>query len=236
MSTTPPASPAGEDAAKDAIERSNLYGFLAMIYRAEPTTAVVRELGKPGFRRALEQAGVSLDAGFAERPDDDLVRELAVEYTRLFVGPGKHIPPYEGVRTEGVLWGKSTTAVAKFIEGCGFAYKPEFHGLPDHIAVELEFMGEITRREAAAWESGDGVEAANCVRIEREFMAFHLSRWAPGFCDEVAERTTSPFYGEMAALTADFIYSEIEEIERLTASMEDADRHSVPRDTPCAAD
>ncbi|MEE9250669.1 MAG: molecular chaperone TorD family protein [Alphaproteobacteria bacterium] len=222
---TSPHSTAAEtgDTAGKAEERSNLYGFLAMIHRQEPSADLLQQFRGEEFLAALSDAGVTLGRAFLDGAADALADDLAVEYTRLFVGPGKHIPPYESVQREGTLWGGTTRDVAAFVERCGFAYDPGYRGLPDHISVELEFMHELTRREAAAWTRGDEAEARRCLRIEREFLHDHLVRWAPEFSDKVVAETRTPFYKELAALTGDFIRRDDEDVARRIGNGVDRD-------------
>ncbi len=60
--------------------------------------------------------------------------------------------------------------VIAFIGNCGFECAEDYNGLPDYIAVELEFMQEITDREAGAWRAGEVAEARRLMTIERDFM------------------------------------------------------------------
>ena len=196
------------------MERSGLYGLLASVYRAKPSAEILRRLGEPAMREGLAAAGVSTDIFTA--PEPQLLKELAEEYTRLFVGPGKHLPPYQSVHLEGSggdLWGADTSAVKRFIEQAGFDYAESFHGLPDHISVELDFLAQLTRLEAETWRNNDADRAYNCLKFQQEFMERHLGRWIPAFCTKVVERTEQALYREMAALTADFIAAERREIE-----------------------
>ena len=197
------------------MERSNLHGFLASIFRAELTSETLRHIKSPEFLEALRDAGVSLDAAFLEAPEDTLLEEMAVEFTALFLGPGGHISPHESVQRKGasgLLWGPETSAVKRFIEAAGFQYDPDFHGIPDHIGVELEFMKETTRLEAEAWEKDDRTAAANCLEFQRAFMAGHVLQWSFTFFGKVEETAQLPFYAEMAKLAADFMRSEEETI------------------------
>jgi len=125
----------------------------------------------------LKAAGVDMESIFGGKPDGELINELAVEYARLFIGPGHHIAPYATLYFGDMgasLWGPVTSWVKGFIEEAGFDYKPDFHDLPDHVSVELEFMQEITSRLAQARENGndDGVlELADLSRVDRQILA-----------------------------------------------------------------
>lgn len=198
--------------AEKAMARSNLYGLLAFVYREEPTEDFLRQIRAPCFVEALRDAGIVLEEAFLKAAEGALLHDLAVEYARLFIGPGKHISPHESVHTEGALWGKATCDVKRVIEGSGFDYQPGYRGIPDHISVELEFMQQLTRMESEAWRHRNEGDAANCVSIEEEFIGSHLDRWLPLFCKTVEKEAKRPFYREMAKLTRDFIQREKEEI------------------------
>ncbi len=221
-----------EGMAEKTIERSNLYGFLALIFREEPKAALLRQIKSARFSDALATAGVKLDDAFFASPDEELLDDLALDYTRLFIGPGTHVPPSEGAQREGALWGKATSHVASFVENCGFRYRPEFSDLPDHISVELEFMQEVTRREARAWRRKDRSGARHWLEVERKFIGTHLSRWVPQFCEKVAQEADSSFYREMAILTDRFIQGEYKEIRQHLENGHDTGWDSDPSDTP----
>ncbi|MEE8189050.1 MAG: molecular chaperone TorD family protein [Kiloniellales bacterium] len=211
--------------ARNAEERSNLYGFLATIHRAEPTPELLRRIRDENVLASLKDAGVRFEPGYLDRPPEELADDLAVEYTRLFIGPGKHIPPYESVQREGTLCGQAASETVAFVRRCGFAYDPDYHGLPDHISVELELMQELTRREALAWAEGDEAEARRCLQIERDFLHQHLAGWTPAFCERVLAETDSPFYRELAALTRDFIETEHQDVTRRVGNGADPSPH-----------
>ena len=204
--------------AETARQRSQLYGFLAALYRHEPTAAFLRRLRQPEFSKALSGAGCRLERDVFGRPEDELADELAVEFTRLFIGPGKHVSPHESVHRDaggGQLWGEATGEVMSFINRCGFAFSPEYLGLPDHISVEMEFMEALVAREAGAWGRSDPGEATKFLKLEKDFIDNHLGRWIPRFCREVTACADQTFYGKIAGLTAAFVESENKAMGRL---------------------
>ena len=188
-----------------------MYGFLAIVLRAEPTETLLREIKGPAMRRELDDLGVDLGADFFERQEAIQVEELAVEYARLFLGPGSHISPHESVHHEvqgggwGTLWGEETVKAKRFIEAAGLEYDPAFRGIPDHVSVELEFLQKLSAAEASAWEKGESEKARYGMTIEKRFIDEHTSRWIPSFCDKVAQHANATFYREMAALTKSFL-------------------------------
>jgi len=200
-----------DNRAGTAMERSSLYGFLASVYRTEPAERLLREIRKDSFKDALKAVGVDLGESLEGGSVKKLVDDLAVEYARLFIGPGNHVAPYAAVYLGGEgasLWGPETAWVKEFIEAAGFDYRSDYHDLPDHVAVELEFMQEITANESAALESKDWKRAEKLRRIEEEFVTTHMAKWVPEFCRQVQDRAEFPFYKAIACLTEDFILSE----------------------------
>jgi TorA maturation chaperone TorD len=202
-----------------ARHRSDIYGLLATIYGQEITSDLLGQIKTPQFLGALSVLEVKGIGDLMQKPEAELLEDLAVEYTHLFLGPGKHISPHESVHHQredgqwGKLWGASTVEVKRFIEATGLSYNEEFKGLPDHISVEFEFMQQLTLREEKAWKEDPG-QAQACRQVENRFIQEHLINWVPSFCEKVIKETESPFYHAMAALTRSFIELEMEEMNR----------------------
>jgi TorA maturation chaperone TorD len=199
--------------------RSNIYGFLAAVYRQELTSELLQQMQDHRFQEILSTLGMELSNGFFKKPEKELLENLAVEYAYLFLGPGKHISPHESVHHKrddgqwGQLWGATTAEVKKIIESSGLEYKSEYTGMPDHISVELEFMQHVVQREAQAWEAKDNETALLCLKNEKKFVDEHLFSWIPDFCEKVIKTAESPFYREMARLTRSFIEFEKKELK-----------------------
>jgi TorA maturation chaperone TorD len=203
-----------------ARHRSNIYGFLATVYRQEITSDLLHQINDPQFLGILSDIGLEGIDDFLQNPENELLEDLAVEYARLFLGPGKHVSPHESVHHQrddgqwGNLWGASTAEVKKFIETTGLGYSDDFKGIPDHITVELEFMQQLTLREEQAWMNADADAAVSCRQTEKKFIEGHLVRWIPDFCKNVMQQAELPFYRALAALTRSFIEFEIQEMNR----------------------
>jgi len=192
-----------------------LYGFLASLYRAELTQQQLDSLRQPEMAAMLTAAGIDLQGAFWTKPDAQLLEQLAVEYTALFLGPGGHISPHESVQIEehGGYWGDATTAVRRFITETGIEYDSDYNGIPDHISVELEFLGELARRESLAWGREDTAAAGNCLAYQRDFLDEHLGLWVDKFCTRVVETGELSFYRDVAQVTAEFVRSEISAVQ-----------------------
>jgi TorA maturation chaperone TorD len=208
-----------KDHGAETRHRSDIYGLLATVYGQEITSDLLGQIKTPQFLGALSVLEVEGIDDLMQKPEAELLEDLAVEYTHLFLGPGKHISPHESVHHQredgqwGKLWGASTVEVKRFIEATGLSYNEEFKGLPDHISVEFEFMQQLTLREEKAWKEDPG-QAQACRQVEKKFIEEHLIRWVPAFCEMVIQEAESPFYHAMAALTRSFIELEMEEMNR----------------------
>jgi TorA maturation chaperone TorD len=207
----------------EAQYRSDIYGLLAALFRREITPDLLKQVKDSQFLGILPGQGAGDLEGFWQGDDDAVIEALAVEYARLFLGPGKHISPHESIHHTrpdgdwGRLWGGSTVEVKKFIESTGLSFAKEYKGLPDHIAAEFELMQALTRQEAQAWGAADSVKAGYFRGIEKQFIGKHLSQWVSGFCTRVAEAAELPLYYDLAVLTRGFIEFETIAIENLAA-------------------
>ena len=210
-----------------ATGRSSLYGFISTLFREEITMEQLQQLKTRAFIKALFEPESGFYDALLDKPEEQLIEDLAVEYARLFLGPDKHISPHESVHHDrdggdwGTLWGKSTVEVKKFIESAGLEYISEYSGMPDHISVELEFMQQVTSREAQAWESNDSEGALYCLKMEKKFFDDHIIKWIPLFCDKITADAEMIFYREIAMLTKSFIELEKKEI---AMSISDAEK------------
>jgi TorA maturation chaperone TorD/Fe-S-cluster-containing hydrogenase component 2 len=147
---------------------------------------------------------------------------LEAEYARLFIGPGRPVAhPYESVYREGRVMGNCTLAVRASYAAEGLA--PEGHSLPDHVAVELEFMAHLARREAEAWEQDDEEGALICLRQQEAFLSEHLGRWLPRFCQRVLTGEAHPFYTSLAQRTRQHVAQDIAQVRAWLRAAEPAD-------------
>jgi anaerobic sulfite reductase subunit A len=190
-----------------AENRSYFYGFLSIVYLQEPTREFIKSLRESNILDVLNRSDLRFDKTINDAVSDKHINNLVLEYTRLFIGPGKHISPYESVYrdNENALWSETTVEVKNFIESSGLEYSYNWSGLPDHIGVELEFMQRLTCHEKEAWSREDKETAIRCLEFEKKFVDEHLSQWVPIFCNKVKEETQTAFYREIAELTRQFI-------------------------------
>jgi len=145
----------------------------------------------------LDKAAISAFSTFLkenrEKDDEKFYEMLAVEYTRLFATaiPQVPCPPYESMYREDVIMGDSTLSVLGSYNKAGLNVIEKFHDLPDHVAVEIEFLYYLK-------ENG-------LIAEHDSFMKEHLSKWVPEFCEDVKKNDRIGFYGPAANILKDFI-------------------------------
>ena len=134
--------------------------------------------------------------------------ELSVEYARLFVGPFElKAPPYGSVYLDGGrrVMGNSTMEVIKLYEETGLVMDKDFKELPDHIAVELEFMYYLIYKEMEALEKSEKEKALALGETRNHFFNRFFSTWVPSFCKKMKESTSNLFYIALADCLSTFI-------------------------------
>lgn len=203
-----------QEKAKTAQARSQLYALFSLVYRREPQEEFLDLLSDPKVQTAFSDSGLELPK-MAEKRNKAL-EELAVEYTRLFLGPGPHVSPHESVFSEGegrgLLWGPETADVKRFMEASGLKLDESSSFIPDHVTVELEFMQWLSGSEAQAWEKGDEETARECLKGEIKFLDEHLGKWFPKFAKAVKEADPHPFYKEITAVAQSFISQDLDDL------------------------
>ena len=206
-------------AALTARRRADVYRLLADVFNAEPTAEMLDSLRRPEVVNAFEPLGITfaeeLDRLEADLGKDRLLEELQCEYTRLFIGPGKHVGPYESLHRDdhpSGHWGPSTAEVKRFVEHHGLSYEQEFHGMPDHISAEFQFISMLADAEAEALERGEDEKADQAAKIRRTFHLEHVVRWVAVFCDKVVEAAAFCFYKDFARMAKALVEIDTDEL------------------------
>ena len=133
---------------------------------------------------------------------------LAVEHARLFIGPFQLVaPPYGSIYLDDTktVMGDSTARVAAFYHNCGLQLAEDFHELPDHFAVELEFISFLAFKQREAEVSGDSNEVARITALQQEFLGKFLMPWLEPFTAAIINDAEAPFYQAIARCTTTFI-------------------------------
>lgn len=156
--------------------------------------------------------------GKLEELSDGDVERLQEEYTALFVSGahGRSCPPYEsayagGPGLESGLIGADVEAVYASV-GMGVVATGE---LPDHLAVELEFLSFLCGKEASnADPRGEDAWRA----CQHAFLSEHLLRWLPRFVAGLRAVEPDGLYRGVAEAALEFAGHDRVLVEALTST------------------
>ena len=142
----------------------------------------------------------------------DTYDEMQSEYIRLFQIGGRRGPPcplHAGHYTRD----RSHTLqnLIRFYNYFGFRVMECV--MPDHLAVQLEFMSELAAGEVA--------EKASSQRAQRDFLQNHLG-WTETLWGRVAKAGPHPFYRSLTVLTARLIAADQRFIQNVLGGSNDA--------------
>ncbi len=135
---------------------------------------------------------------FLNTLDPQEAEKVQGEFVPLFVANARGVPcpPYESVYREPS--GRPSGWLLGQIEGeyaaAGLTPSPNLGDLPDHVAVETEFMAVLCGREAEAWESEEQARAIKALGVQSAFAESHLNRWFPQFAQQVTDTDEGSIY------------------------------------------
>lgn len=177
------------DVLSRSTERAAVYDVLAGLWRDEPSDELMSLLSQTAgdsiptaWMELAENAGADCD-------------DLAVEFTRLFIGPKEHLPPFQSVWQERQLEGEAAASMRKYGEVIGI------ERADDHLSTQLHAMSQILGEVGGA--GPDTKLASLAVAFGRD----HLT-WPQEFLAAVERRTGSPFYRSLAKTTREFLAGE----------------------------
>ena len=159
---------------------------------------------------AVDDRKVSEFCDLLETIED--TQELLVEYSKMFVGPSKlTAPPYGSYYLDkGQVMGKSTMAVKDCYGEAGFRVLDQVKEPPDHIAIEMNFLAQLTEREYQYLESGDQDQATRVLNMAGAFYLRHPANWVKEFAQKILDGTHHQFYAYGATFLLGFHHREID--------------------------
>ena len=160
------------------------------------------------YLQSICPQAASFSAAMEENIRQHSNEDLLIEYARLFVGPFElKAPPYGSVYIdEGrQVMGDSTLKVIAMYEQEGLSKDNEFNDLPDHIAVELEFISFLIYKEIQALERSDFKAVLEMIGKQERFLQLFLAQWIAQFCEKIRQGTDNGFYIALAGCLSTFI-------------------------------
>jgi TorA maturation chaperone TorD len=184
MPSGPPASASALAAESPpdpaAHARAELLMLLAAAFAPPPAVLSTRDWCA-SLAADLEDLGseLALDCGAAvERLRETAAGPLAadpwlVEYSRLFLVPPVPVALNTGLYLEGGLAGVSAQMMVQCYAAAGFVPRESFRDLPDHVAMQLEFVAALVGR-------ADDDPAS--LEMACEFADGFISHWIEPLC------------------------------------------------------
>lgn len=195
---------------QETTERKLIYAFLARAYRTALDDAFLESL------KSVENPDDTPLSTFYDelgnRDTEELRKELAAEYNRLFLNMGPHpVYPYESTYTspEGLLMQDSRDQVVALYRADGLELSSDVHLPEDHISFEFEYMVHLCDRTIQSLEGGDEQAAQEFISKQKSFIADHLAVWIPEFSDLVSSRAQTSFYQGITSMTKTHLSLEV---------------------------
>ena len=127
--------------------------------------------------------------------------ELAADFSQLFLTDAKKgAPPYASVylSSTGQLFEKPHHEMLALFTKEGLAIDPNFKEPADHIAIQLDYMGNLIVKEGG-----------NATNAQKAFVNDHLINWLPQFVDATKKVNNSGFYQAICQLLLIFITDDL---------------------------
>ena len=184
-------------------EKSKIYDFLANIFAKEPRAELLEFLQNSEDISAfqLDDIGFFYDLkGLSLKEQEET---LAVEYANLFLVPGTKASPHESIqRGEARLWGDSTVAVRNIYKKFGFGLDSSFRDTPDHLSVELSFLGQLTKLELEYQDKGLLDSKKGVLEVKKYFLKNHILKWYSKLKTEINEKAKFNYYKVFVKFTS----------------------------------
>ncbi len=201
------------EAAGNAATRAEMFGFMAAMLNRKPGAELVQKLravGSESFAGLIPDEDHSTAFGrglldmsqFVEEAsglaEDDVVKALAIDWTRLFrgVSPGYGPPPpYESVYLD------QDKSDIEIIQKVGRWYvengvKIDRHqpNRPDFLGIQIDFLRHLAEQEQDAWKYGNSDDAMDCLNKSSCFVSEHMASWVHKFCRQAMDYAETGFY------------------------------------------
>jgi len=180
-----------------------LYNLLRQVFLKEPTRELIEDLVKvdiPG--EADDEIDYGLKLMIKACKDnahriDEWLEELAIEYSRLFIGPES--PPavpfasYYLSKSRLLMTDETIDVRRRYLEA-GMAVKDLYSTPDDHIGIELEFIFYLTQKILEDFEDNKRSEASRFFELRQDFINNHMRHWVHYFADRIIEHSREDFY------------------------------------------
>ncbi|MDR1359257.1 MAG: molecular chaperone TorD family protein [Coriobacteriales bacterium] len=196
-------------------QRAASYGFLSRLFNSEIDTPMFEEVCRADYPVKTGTAdvdeGYRLMAGFLGSRWESSLEELAVDYSRVFIGHGmtaySAAYPFESVYTseKRLLMQGARDEVLAIYKASGLNKKASWKEGEDHIALELEFQQILCCRIVESLRSGSIGRTHKLLLTQQNFLEDHLISWIPMLTADMKKFAKTDFYLGLAFLTEGFL-------------------------------
>ena len=197
-------------------DRVLAYRFLARAFRTAPDAAFIESMRAASDGHDADHPLAAFFSELAEADAEQLRIDVAADYNRLFLGMSANpVAPYESVYTsdEGLLMQDARDCAVEAYRQWGLRVPNDFDLPEDHLALELDFMGQLAERTRDALESG--TDAEGLLEAQRAFVEDHLCVWVPAFCDDVERAAQTSLFRGLAVLARQHVAADRETLAQL---------------------
>lgn len=194
--------------------RAEIYWWLSSIFARELTEKELENYHNPEIRAFLSGLGENetlkpaveklIDALNRLQSRDDAQLELAADFCGLFLGSDKSgALPYASIYVgeSGLLNDTPAQEMAKLMESKGIAVQDGLNEPADHVAIELDFLGNMIIRSNEL-EKLEHIDKA--LLEQKEFIETYLLNWLPKFSQQCIQHDPFGFYASVSELLVRF--------------------------------
>ncbi|WP_070967583.1 molecular chaperone TorD [Vibrio sonorensis] len=196
-------------------KRAEIYWWLSSVFARELTEADLEQYQSAEIRSFLSGLGENpslkpatdklVDALNRLNDRQDAQLELAADFCDLFLKSDKESAlPYASmyVGESGLLNDKPAKEMESILEQHGIAVDKQLNEPADHIAIQLDFLGNLIIRSNELEQERHMEDA---FAEQHEFIEQHLLNWLEPFTQKCTKLDEFGFYAAMVELTAAFL-------------------------------
>lgn len=195
-------------------QRAEIYWWLSSLFAAELTDDELNKYHSPEIRSFLTGLGENpslsepiktfTDALNRLQVREDAQLELSADFCDLFLKTDKHgALPYASmyIGESGLLNDKPAQDMAELLAKHGIAVNKDLNEPADHLAIELDFLGNLIIRSN---ELENDAHMNGALLDQADFINTHLMTWLPRFVQKCQQFDEFGFYSAAASLLLAF--------------------------------
>ncbi|MGD8109012.1 molecular chaperone TorD [Vibrio sp. TRT 21S02] len=196
-------------------KRAEIYWWLSSVFARELTETDIEQYHSPEIRAFLTGLGENeslktasdklIDALNRLMDREDAQLELAADFCDIFLKSDKDSAlPYASmyVGKSGLLNDEPAKEMQTIMEQHGIAIDKNLNEPADHIAIELDFLGNLIIRSNELEQERHMEEA---LAEQEQFIKKHILNWTPQFSDKCQSLDEFGFYAAISQLTIAFL-------------------------------